>query len=156
RAGYGGVKMQKSGNEHWLLMPESGQTNISGGEYYLAVASEGQNPNGNNIGSGSSSYTLGSLGPLPVVDLGTLNSTALVTNVAVDGGEVAAYRFAVGPGVLTLQTRLENRAGNPGMDLRAGTDLPQVGSQAGYGYGSSYGNWGGQSSVSSDYNLLTV
>ena len=38
---YGGRKMQKPGDEQYLLMPVSGQTNIIAGTYYLAVASEG-------------------------------------------------------------------------------------------------------------------
>ena len=41
---YGGRKMQKAGNEQYLMMPSSGQSNIVAGTYYLAVASEGMNP----------------------------------------------------------------------------------------------------------------
>src|ERR1035441_7310018 len=55
---YGGRKMQKAGNEQYLLMPSSGQSNLVAGTDYLAVASEGMNPNYPYLGTNSSFYTL--------------------------------------------------------------------------------------------------
>src|SRR5206468_6182245 len=55
---YGGRKLQKAGNEQYLLMPYTGQSNIVAGTYYLAVASEGMNPNYPYLGTNSSSFTL--------------------------------------------------------------------------------------------------
>src|SRR6185369_17517859 len=70
---HGGKRMEKAGNEHYVMLPEEGQTNLPAGDYYLAVASEGVNPGGNNIGSGTSDYVIESQGSLPVMDLGTVN-----------------------------------------------------------------------------------
>jgi len=73
---WGGVVLQKVGDEQLLVMPPEGQTNIVGGDCYLAVTSEGENPQPRyRIGTNSSSYTLTSYGVLPVMDLGTVDAS---------------------------------------------------------------------------------
>jgi len=42
-----GKGLAKPGNEHCVLLPPDGATNISGGTYYLAVISDGVNPDYN-------------------------------------------------------------------------------------------------------------
>ena len=119
-----GLKMQKLGNEHFLLLPPNGQSSLIAGTYYLAVVSEGQNPGDNTIGTGTSAYELTSLGPLPVANLGTLSVADLTQGGALQGGEAAAYQFTVAGGVPAFEVTLENRTGNPIVNLLAGTNLP--------------------------------
>ena len=147
----GGRKMQKAGNEQYLLMPFSGQSNIVAGTYYLAVASEGMNPNSPYLGTNSSSYTLTSYGPLGVTNIGTVDNTGmtdiLVTN-SNEAGQLSAFQFAVPPGTLSLAVSLENQVGNPVMTLRADNQLT-----GGY---DSYGVNGGQGSTWSSSTLINI
>jgi hypothetical protein len=133
-----GAKLQKAGNEHFVLLPEEGQTNIPAGTYYLAIPAEGVNAtNGSRIGTGSSAFTIASLGALPVSDLGVLTPADITQAGALEGGEIAAYQFSVPPGTLSMEVRLENRVGNPEMVLRPGTRLPLPNSGA-YGHEGGY------------------
>ncbi|MDW8382549.1 MAG: LamG-like jellyroll fold domain-containing protein [Verrucomicrobiota bacterium] len=145
----GGRWVEKPGNEEYLLLPPSGATNIPGGTYYLAVVSEGHNPNRANsrIGTGAISATLTSFGPMIVTNLGTLSATDLVANVALAGGDAHAWRFNVPPGVEALEVWLENKTGNPRMHLRADQFVPSPSEN----YGFDGGHW---SSVQSD-SLIT-
>lgn len=119
-----GLKMQKLGTEHFLLLPPNGQSSLIAGTYYLAVVSEGQNPGNDTIGTGTSAYELTSLGALPVSNLGTLSVADLTLAGSLQGGEAAAYQFTVAGGVPAFEVTLENRTGNPTFNLIAGTNLP--------------------------------
>ncbi len=148
---YGGRKLQRAGSEQYLLLPNSGQSNITAGTYYLAVASEGINPNYPNIGSGSSSFTLTSYGALSISNIGTVDSTGL-TDITVtnsnEAGQHAAFQFVVPPGTLAISVFLENRVGNPYMTLRTGDALP---------FGADgYGEDGGQSPFWSSPTLINI
>jgi large repetitive protein len=150
--GSGGKRMQKEGDEHFVLMPLPGETTLAAGVYFLAVASEGNNPEGNRIGSGSSGYVLESTGPLPVADLGTI-STAFVSRAdLLAGGELRAYRFTVPAGTASIEVTLEDREGNPGMAI-AGTALPNAAIHDSSGI---YGTEGGETSLQSGYNTVTL
>jgi len=70
----GGRALQKAANENYLLLPQSGQAAIPAGTYYVAVASEGQNPYSNVYGSNSCNYTLTSFGMLTYTNLGNVNA----------------------------------------------------------------------------------
>jgi uncharacterized repeat protein (TIGR02543 family) len=125
----GGKKMQKLGNDHYLMLPDNGQSNITAGIYYLGVVSEGQNPRYANswIGTNSADFTLKSFGTLAMTNLGTVDSsgaTDLTQNDAIEGTESRVYQFAVPPGTLSLEVRLENRVGNPIMSLRSDSRIP--------------------------------
>ena len=147
----GGCKMQKIGNEHYLLMPASGQTNLLAGRYYLLVASEGLFPgipNANYAGTNSSSYFIQSLGSLPPDDLGFIGSSATTRTNSVEGGELKAYRFTIPSNMLALEVRLNNRVGNPYLTVRRGLSLP-------YTF-YSYGNNGGESYEWQDARLVTI
>ena len=86
----GGIKMQKAGYEHYLLLPSYyGTTNISAGNYYQGVVSQGVNPSGGNIGSNSTSYVLSSLGSLTVTNLGTVGTDDLLITNALEAADVA-------------------------------------------------------------------
>ena len=149
----GGTKMQKAGNEHFLLLPPNNQSNLVAGTYYLAVASEGVNPGSifGRIGTNSSSFTLESQGGIVVDNLGAVGAQDLLRTNAVEGGEARAYQFTVPGGVPVFEARLEDRAGNPVMILSATNLLPNI-----Y-YPAYYGSDGGQSAGSvNDPNLITV
>jgi hypothetical protein len=150
----GGFKAQKVGNEHYLLLPQSGETNIPAGTYYVGVVSEGVNPNDRNweIGSNTTSYVLSS-GSLPVTDLGTVGATdLLVTNVMLESEDVAAYHFVfpLNTNIMGMEVRLQNRVGNPAMTLLE----PDTGIATPYGDG--YGVEGGQGSNWYSLNLITI
>jgi hypothetical protein len=140
----GGFKAQKVGNEHYLLLPLNGQSVIPAGTYYAGVVSEGVNPNdaGGQIGTGNSSYALASLGPLPVVNLGTVGGTDLLVTNSLEGGDVAAYQFTLPPGLASLTNRVEltvfltDLAGNAQYAMVEATNVP-------YPYPDYYGVDGG-------------
>jgi len=158
----GGFKAQKVGNEHYLLLPQAGQSSIPAGTYYVGVVSEGVNPDDSNseIGTDTSSYALSS-GSLPVTDLGTVGATdLLVTNVVLESEDVAAYHFVFPPStnIMGMEVRLQNRVGNPGMTLLepdTGIATPyEYGRSAPYGNG--YGVEGGQGWDWYGLNLITI
>jgi hypothetical protein len=141
----GGRKMQKIGDEHFLLLPPPGQSTLSGGTYYLAVASEGNDAtNSMRIGYGNVNFTLTSFGEADVDMLGTVGSTDLVRNHSLAGGEVRIYQFLVPEGIETLQARLENTIGSPCMALKFGPSAPYPGAASSPIAADAYGNEGGE------------
>ncbi|MBC8097544.1 MAG: PPC domain-containing protein, partial [Akkermansiaceae bacterium] len=154
----GGRKMQKLGDEQFLLLPQPGQDRIASGVYYLAVTSEGQNAtNQNNIGTDSSSFTLSSLGEIPITNLGEVGGVDLVDTNSLAGGETRIYQFNVPLGVQTVEARLQNRTGNPTMALRFGSAAPHPGAASGSILADPYGNEGGENpGLDVATNLLTL
>jgi hypothetical protein len=121
-----GKRLAKDGDEHYVLLPSDGQTNLDGGTYYLAVVSEGLNPPAGRLGAGDSAFTVRSLGPLPVTALGTVPGvgSGISFPVSLEGAEVKAFQYDVPPGVQWLELRLASRQGNPGYAVRRGPELP--------------------------------
>ena len=116
-----GKGMQKSGNEHYVMLPVAGRTTIAPGTNYFAVIGEGANPlNSTRVGAGSSSYVIQSIGALATNDLGLLTSADLEKDDTVESGETKAYQFAVPFETLGFEFRLENRVGNPVAMYRPG------------------------------------
>lgn len=150
-----GKYMQKAGDEHYLTLPLGGGSNIISGTYYIAAVSEGINPaSATRIGSGSSSFTLTSVGDVPVADLGVIGGTDFTTNTTLNGGESQIYRFSVPPNIGAIEMRLENRTGNPVMVVSTNSSLPDPG-----GVSSPkdlYGNEGGSSPGIIHSNMLTI
>jgi hypothetical protein len=134
---YGGHKMQKAGNEQYVLLPIAGQSNIVAGTYYLAVASEGMNPNSPFLGTNSSAYVLTSYGVQSVSNLGPTSATDILVTNSLQGGENAFYQFSIPPGVLAVEARLDNVTGGPFMTLSTGTNVTQP--YYNYGYDGSVG-----------------
>src|SRR5439155_20099606 len=91
----GGRKMQKAGNEQYLLLPTAPQSSIVAGTYYLLVASEGMNPNTPYLGTNSSSFVLTSYGVQPATNLGTVGVADLLNTNNLQGGENALYQFTI-------------------------------------------------------------
>lgn len=143
-----GRKLQKLGNEHFLLLPPSnpaGQSNLLAGQYYIAVIGEGRNPiDANHVGTNTTTYTLTSLGQMQIVDLGTITPSGTVQSNSLAGGETIGYKFKVLEGTLSLEARLENRVGNPVMVLREGPLLPDPGASGSGISADSYGSEGGE------------
>ena len=148
----GGRVMQKAGNEQYLMMPNSGQSNIIAGNYYIAVVSQGVNPSSSTIGTGSSGFTLGSYGPITVTNLGVVDLSGVtdlvVTNPLSPAGQFSAYSFSVPANTLALQVSLTNTTGTPNMYLRADSQLP--------GGADGYGNDGGQGGTWSSSTLINI
>jgi large repetitive protein len=152
-----GKGMQKLGNDHFVLLPSTGLTNLPSSTNYFAVVSEGVNPaSPTRIGSGASSFIFESQGALTTNDLGLLTSEDILYPDALEGGEVRTYQFLVPPGMLGLKVRLENRVGNPAAVFRQGDRWPDPGASV-IGVGSdSYGNEGGYSVSDGGASLFTV
>lgn len=153
-----GRVMQKSGNEHFIVLPLPAQTNYPGGTYYLAVVGEGLNPaNSSRVGSGVTSFELVSEGEPAITDLGTVGASELTQTNSLAGGEGAFYSFSVPSNILAVELRLENRVGNPIMVLTTNTTLalPDPGGVLG-GAADSYGNDGGLAPLYLGTNIITV
>jgi hypothetical protein len=121
-----GRLMHKPGDEHWVIWPlEQSNTNtIPSGTYYIAVASEGVNPNGAQIGFGSSSFILRSTGLVPIDSLGTIGGSDVTrSNQVAAGGEYLAYQFQIPPNTPAVEVRLDDRVGLPLMILQQGADF---------------------------------
>lgn len=125
----------KAGAEEGLILPPSFSDFLPVGRHYLAVFSEGENPAGARIGTGSVEVTLTSNGNLPVTDLGTLAVGAdLTLDDGYAGGEVRAYRFELPAGILALELALENKTGDAEAELYGldGQRLPGIGGSYNY------------------------
>ncbi|MCX6879064.1 MAG: putative Ig domain-containing protein [Verrucomicrobia bacterium] len=137
----------RTGDESYILTPEGGESTLRAGRYYIMVLSLGLNPTSEQVGSGTSSAVLRSMGNAPVTNLGTLplaGPLELADGYA--GGENKLYNFAVPAGVLALEVRLLNRVGAPTMALCAGTKFPYLGA-----YGMFASDWSPPSS-----SLITI
>ena len=141
------TEMQKSGPERYIMLPPNGQDFVEAGEYYLAAISEGATPSGSTIGTGTSSGTLTSHGPLAITDLGIANAVGITQAITLAGGQTKAYQFTVPAGIASLEVRLDNRVGNPGLNLIPGNRFPST---------SGYGIEGGTSSVGRVFNDTIV
>lgn len=118
-----GAVRQHAGRESFYKYATAGQAAISGGEYYVAVISEGQNPpDDNTIGSGPVSYSLTSVGTMPVGDatatpVGALSPVAWPAQ-SVPLGQQKVYRFRLPAGLSSVEVKLNNKVGNPIMTIR--------------------------------------
>jgi len=121
------VKLNKSGDEYYTLLPASNSDSIPAGLYNLMVVGEGQGPSYPYLGTGESAAVLHSLGTAPVVDLGNLPVAGeLVHSNGYLAGESDLMQFHVPEGVLALEVRLEN----PGWETRGCTFGRTSGSRA--------------------------
>ena len=159
-----GVLMRKTGHEHYTLLPTyenngSGPvTTLPAGDYYLSVTSQGGanvGLNNNRVGSGPAAFTLTSVGPAPVLDLGTVPAggvSALTRSDALEAGRIAFYRFTVPAGLASLQIQLGDRVGNPVLALASVAG--QLTSIAGSYYGTDFSGRGGSALFTTGF--LTV
>lgn len=145
----GGHRMQRIGQEHYVLMPTSG-TNIPAGDYFVGVASEGMNPSGNRSGTNRISYTLASLGSFEPQQLGSVMDSDAVVAGSSEGGEPRFYNFTVPPNSAGIELRLENAIGSPRLRLRTGSVFPESYSSINYGYD------GGASATWDNASLITI
>lgn len=151
-----GKVMQKAGNEYLVILPASGQTNLAGGTYYLAVAGEGLNPSAaSQVGTGSTSYELRSEGEVSLLDLGAVVGPDLVRTNALQGGESTFYSFTVPTNTLAVELRLEGRVGNPVFVVTTNVTLPDPGDVVS-GTVDAYGNAGGAPIMFLGSNIVTM
>ncbi|MEK7951309.1 InlB B-repeat-containing protein [Luteolibacter soli] len=128
------VKMQRTGSERYLMLPLNNEVAITPGDYYIGVFSEGLNPpNSDVIGSGPSSATLTSRGPLAVQNLGAASAAGIVQPVSLSGLQVKAYQFTVPVGTAALEVRMDNKVGNPLVAVISGMKIPQPDGVQDYG-----------------------
>jgi len=143
-----GRKMLKPGNEHFVLLPDAGETNLFSGVYYLLVASDGlvDLAQPTRIGAGGASCTLQSIGPMPDIDLGLLDTGDILHTNSLEGGESLALHFHNLPETLGFELKLEERTGNPVIVSRGELDLADPGAASTIGTVAvdPYGNEGGQ------------
>lgn len=122
--GSAGTLRSKSGADYFYKYAPTGQTAITSGEYYIAVVSEGQSPpNASTIGTGTVSYTLSSVGTMPVVSATPPTTLTVVAPISWDGQSVPyasqkAYRLRIPAGLTAVEVRLNNRVGNPVLAIR--------------------------------------
>jgi hypothetical protein len=135
----GGRLLQKDGNEQYVMLPPSGQSNIVSGTYYVLVGSQGVNPSYQYLGSNSSSFVLSSLGVQGVTNLGTVGGPDLLSTNNLQGGENAFYQFTIPNGSSAVEVRLDNVTGGPFMTLQTGTGLPTPFNSYGFDGGVPYG-----------------
>jgi hypothetical protein len=144
----GGHRMQRLGNEYYLLLPPANQTNLLAGDYFIGVTSEGVDPTSTRSGSNTVSYTLSSLGSQSIENLGTVGGADLVRANELDGGDISLFQFTVPAGTPSIEVRLENPVGGPKMTLRRGGSVTEP--------KDSYGNDGGDSATWDSASLITI
>jgi large repetitive protein len=142
-----GRKMQRLGDEYYLLLPTSGSDYIGAGDYFLSVTSEGMGSTAaNRLGTNSSAFTVTSIGPAPVTDLGLIgpNSMDVTSTNVLGAGDTEVYRFTIATNTLMATVNLSPVTGTPTLALLNSTRIPDP---SGYiiPYGSDpYGNEGGE------------
>lgn len=84
----GGISLVKPEGEGIIsILPEDGETEISPGEYYIGVLSEGMNASSTNlIGEGNASSTLVSDDDVNVIDFGSVDSAILEETITLVPG----------------------------------------------------------------------
>lgn len=141
----GGAKTQQLGTDRFVVLPQPGQTFLTPGDYYIAAVSEGTlDPNLNLIGTGNSSGTLTSVGPLAVTNLGTATPAGTSPAVNLASGQFKAWQITVPAGAISLDVRLDTLTGVPILSAVPGTVLP-----AAYGGGSGW-NFGATPAVTTN------
>lgn len=157
---YDGRRMQKMTNEHFIAAASNDPADLGPGTWFLQVVGEGQNPEYDQVGTNTTSFTLTSLGnPVPV-SLGIINPPGgadLVVTNALEGGEGRLYTFSVPAGTTSFEVKLDHLTGLPALSGMAGGGLPTE--LDGYGY---FGGLGGRAdgfqvfSPSSPDYLITI
>lgn len=137
----GGKHLTKEGKERYVLLPRNNQDFLDEGDYYIAVASEGQGPSGSDIGTGNAAGTLANNGPLVATDLGTATAGGVSVPVTLEGGQIKAFRVLAPAGLIGVEARLDSRTGLPGVSLNSGLRLPYPYNNTSYGF--DYGQFDG-------------
>lgn len=134
------VRLDKTDDEHYTLLPESGATTLPAGTYYLMAVSQGVLPANSRIGTGSSSAVLYSLGEQSVPHLGDLPlGGSLSVSTTYEAGEADnLLRFNVTNTAGAVELRLlDVSSGNPRFYFRKDGGLPNgpaYGIYSGYAY----------------------
>jgi hypothetical protein len=146
-----GAKLQKTGNEQYLLLPTAPASSILAGTYYIGVIGEGQNPAAPRAGSNTCSFTFESNGALEMPSLGTvdlLGITNLVSTQSQEGGEVLGFTFTVLSNTPVIEVRLRDRTAYPRMVMRSDSQLAKL--------PDTYGTSGGWTATWADDKIIRV
>ena len=147
--------MRKTGDEYYVLLPETGEATLRPGTYYLMVVGQGELAHGSsNIGEGTSSAIIESLGEaeLRLFDAPLGDSVTMLTDTnALAAGEVELYQFSLTNNVPAFEVRLVDLIGNLSVTLRAGDALPK-----GSGSSSRYGGLYSPNTDGENGTLITV
>jgi hypothetical protein len=146
----GGRVMNIPGNQQYLQLPQNGQSNIFAGTYYLAVVSQGQNPNAGYsiIGTNFCSFAITDFGQAVITNLGPITPVDIYVTNFLQGGENGLYQFSVPSGPAAVEVRLDNVSGGPYLTLATGAYPPTP--------QNTYGNDGGATATWSAPTLITV
>lgn len=133
-AGTPQLKFRKAGNERYLLLPNASDF-IPAGDYYIAVVSDGVNPNRTNniVGAGPCSGIVTSHGVLPITDFGVATIPGVSQPVNLVSAQTKGFRLEVPTGTEMLEVRIENAVGYPEMTVASGNRLPAPASMSNYG-----------------------
>ena len=124
----GGVSIARDGDEWYTLLPPEGEEVLEGGDYFIAVTSEGQNPPARTTaGTGISRAMVSVAEPLSPIDLGTVGTTPVIQNYSLTGGEIGSFRLELPEGIETLEVRMENRVNTPEIAAAPGTQIASPG-----------------------------
>ncbi len=143
------VDLRRTGDERYILTPKPGASTLPVGRYYLLAVSQGQNPSGSRIGSGTSDMILQSLGNAPVTSLGALPLAGSIEQAgSYAGGDNIVYTFTVPTNVLALEARLLDRVGSPKMAILTNGVWPKL--------INAYGMYAETNTLYSDPALVTI
>ncbi|MFO0750042.1 MAG: hypothetical protein U1F43_30890 [Myxococcota bacterium] len=114
-----GQRRQKPGADFFYELPQNGETAVEGGVHYIAVAAEGQGAYSTSyLGTGPSSWTLSTSGPVPIAG-GTDKIVAPGSQPVIFAaqtqpwGAIKVFRVRVTPDVRAFEIRLRNKVGGP-------------------------------------------
>ena len=137
------AQLQRAGDETFTLLPDDGEEFIEPATYFLAVVALGTDGTFNNVGSGTVSAVLTSVGEVTKQNLGVIgvNSGAQITeNLALNPSELQIVQFTVpsNPNLQNegvLEIRLENKVGPSRFTLlKTDTLIPEPIRSSSYGY----------------------
>lgn len=138
------VRLDKEGDEYYILLPEEDELTIPAGRYYLMVVSEGVDPDRQalSIGEGESQFVLTSLGEAPVKNMGLMPVEGVVTaDVSAAAGESVLLQFEVPDDVLGLELRMLDWDGSTRLFARSGSLFSESGAASEKGYGGLYSGY---------------
>ena len=105
----GQTLLAETGSDRVTILKQGPDNLVPAGTYYLLVVSEGREPNGSQVGSGSVSFSLSHSSSVGLRDLELITTEDFVRNEDVtQGGENHYYRFEIPDGVRLLTVSLAN------------------------------------------------
>lgn len=148
------VRLRKDGSEHFVTWQGTMSTPyLAGGTYYLMVVGEGRDPDrgSGRIGTGNITYELISRGETMVreIEMGLVDETSV--EGAYQAGQVNYYRVRIPEDAIALKVFLEDKEGNPRLNLSRGEIPPDLG-----GPGHWYGHFSGYNAYARSTSVISL